>query len=107
MIGITNRHVFISFSSYQENASRLNIFVPPLHAWGLIAPFRTTGLVADPDRAHRLVGQGGDRLGQVLLQEVAYLPVVPVGGDEDLLERWYGSAVLEGDGLDRLAEQLR
>src|SRR4051794_37043271 len=77
-----------------------------LDTGGLVALLEGAGLVDDPHGAERVGREVGQDAGQVPLQRVAGQFLVPVGGDEELLEGADGGAAGQGDGLDALARQV-
>src|SRR6185437_11222772 len=80
--------------------------VLPLYSGRLVAPLAATGLVDNAHGAQRVRGQLGDGVGQLPLQEVAHVLVVPACGSQKFLEGPHGSSGFEGDGFDGFAGQV-
>src|SRR6202162_1389585 len=77
-----------------------------LYAGGLVAGLHGRGLIDQPDVAQAIVGQGGQFVGDVLLQSVAELGVLPLVVAQELLQSAYGAPGGQGHRLDTLAFEI-
>jgi hypothetical protein len=80
--------------------------VLPLHPRRVVAPLAAARLIDHPDGAERVGRETPEHRGQVLLEGVAGVVVVPPGGDQELLEGPDRGAGGQGDRLDALAGQV-